>query len=190
MGKELFSICNLGFVILQAHIRELWKSVLVTLTTRFNHNLDIGEKFQLVLPQQYHDEVLRGLHDDVGHLGRDKTLGLVRKPFYWPKMASSVDQKIKNCWRCTSRKTPTNIRAPLGSIKTSQPLELVSLDPLSLEMSKGGYAYILVVTDHFTNYAQAYATTNQSAQTTANVFFNQFVVHYGFPRHIHNDQGR
>ena len=57
-------------------------------------------------------------------------------------------------------------------------------------MSKGGYAYILVVTDHFTKYAQAYSTTNQSAQTTANVFFNQFVVHYGFPRRIHSDQGR
>ena len=154
------------------------------------YNSDIGEKFQLVLPQQYHEEVLRGLHDDVGHLGRDKTLGLVRERFYWPKMASSVDQKIKNCWRCTTRKTPTNIRAPLVSIKTSQPLELVSLDYLSLEMSKGGYAYILVVTDHFTKYAQAYATTNQSAQTTANVFFNQFVVHYGFPRRIHSDQGR
>ena len=28
------------------------------------YNSDIGEKFQLVLPQQYHDKVLRRLHDE------------------------------------------------------------------------------------------------------------------------------
>ena len=56
-------------------------------------------------------------------------------------------------------------RAPLVSIMTSQPLELVCMDFLSLEESKGGVKDILVITDHFTRYAVAVPTKNQTANT-------------------------
>lgn len=63
------------------------------------------------------------------------------------------------------------------------------MDYLSLERSKGGYENVLVITDHFTRYALAVPTKNQTARTTAEAFFNNFVVHYGLPRRIHSDQG-
>ncbi|XP_048248954.1 uncharacterized protein LOC125378132 [Haliotis rufescens] len=63
------------------------------------------------------------------------------------------------------------------------------MDFLTLEPSKGGQQHILVVTDHFTRYAQAYPTRNMTAKTTADVFFHNFVVHYGLPVRIHSDQG-
>ena len=39
-----------------------------------------------------------------------------------------------------------------------------------LENSKGGYDNILVTTDNFTKYAQAFATRNQTAKITAQQF--------------------
>ena len=54
-----------------------------------------------------------------------------------------------------------NIRAPLCNIITSQAMELVCMDFLSVETCKGGYEYILVITDHYTRYAQAYPARNQ-----------------------------
>jgi len=96
---------------------------------------------------------------------------------------------LRTCERCLRRKTPTNVRAPLVSIQTSAPLELVCMDFLTLEPSRGGQQHVLVVTDHFTRYAQAYPTKNMTAKTTAEAFFNNFVVHYGLPRRIHSDQG-
>ncbi|KAH3747333.1 hypothetical protein DPMN_181758 [Dreissena polymorpha] len=39
-------------------------------------------------------------------------------------------------------------------------MEMVCLDFLSLERSKGGYENILVITDHFSRYAQAFPITN------------------------------
>ena len=47
----------------------------------------------------------------------------------------------------------------------------------------------MVITDHFTRYAQAIPTRNQTAKTTAQTLFDNFIVHYGIPQRIHSDQG-
>lgn len=56
--------------------------------------------FQLVLPNVLRPIVLRNLHDDMGHLGIERTLELTRSRFYWPKMAADVERKVKTCERC------------------------------------------------------------------------------------------
>ena len=63
------------------------------------------------------------------------------------------------------------------------------LDPL-MKHSNSLFTYnILVVVDHFTRFAQAYATRNKSARTAANKLYNDFVLRFGFPSRIHHDQG-
>ena len=133
---------------------------------------------------------MKQLHDDLGHQGRDRTLSLVRSRFYWPGLENDVEEKIKNCGRCIRGKTPVKPSAELVNISSSQPMELLCIDFLSLERSKGGHEHILVVTDHFTLYAQAFPPRNQLAKTTAKILLENFVVHYGFPARIHSDQGR
>ena len=79
---------------------------------------------------------------------------------------------------------------PKIPIESSAPMEIVCIDNLSLEPSKGGVENILVITNHFTRYAQAIPTRNQTARTAARVLFNNFIVHYGFQARIHSDQGQ
>lgn len=146
---------------------------------------------QLVLPSCHRKEAFRLLHDEMGHFGRDRMLALMRDRFYWVYMNKDVAQWIASCQRCSRAKHPhLPESAPLTNISTSMPLELVCLDFLSLEKSIGGYESVLVITDHFTKYAQAIPTRNQTAKTTANVLYNNFILHYGIPQTIHSDQGR
>ena len=145
---------------------------------------------QLVLPKSYRKEALRLLHNESGHLGAERTLDLVTNRFYWPRMDADVLLKCQTCERCIQRKRRAQKNAPLVSIKTSAPMELVCMDFLSLEPDYKNTTNVLVITDHFTRYAQAYPTKDQKASTVAKVLWEEFFIHYGFPERLHSDQGR
>jgi transposase InsO family protein len=145
---------------------------------------------QLVLPCDHRRRAFELVHNDMGHLGRDRIVALLKDRLYWTHMDSDVADWLQSCERCMRAKHPhLPESAPLETIKTSQPLELVCIDYLTLEKSKG-FENILVITDHFTKYAQAIPTRNQTARTTARVLYDNFILHYGIPKAIHSDQGR
>lgn len=146
--------------------------------------------YQLVLPVQYRDRALQGLHDDIGHLGPERVLNLARARFYWPKMKESIEKRCQTCERCFRRKAQPQRAAPMVNIRTTYPLELVCMDYLSLEPDSRDTRNILVITDHFTKFAIAVPTKDQKAKTVAKALWENFLVHYGFPSRLHSDQGR
>lgn len=98
-----------------------------------------GESYQLALPADLCDMVMKELHDDMSFDdGIERTVDLIRSRFFWPKMLLAVEQKVKTCERCVRRKTLPEKAAPLVNIKTSRPLELVCMDFLSLHTGDNG----------------------------------------------------
>ncbi len=97
--------------------------------------------------------ILCGLHDDVGHLGRDKTIDLVCQRFYWPGMTADIEIHIRDPHRCLLRKAADHPHSPLVPILASEPMELLAIVFLIIEKGEGGYEYVLVVMDSFTKYS-------------------------------------
>ncbi|KAJ8366474.1 hypothetical protein AAFF_G00353540 [Aldrovandia affinis] len=145
---------------------------------------------QLVLPAALKEKVWQCCHERAGHTGAEKTLAFIRSRFFWPKQAQDVQAWCASCPRCILRKTPVaTTQAPLVSITTTCPLELVAMDFLKLPLSTDGYQYMLVVTDHFTKYSWAIPTRDQMANTTASALWKHVIRYFGSPRRFHSDQG-
>ena len=168
-----------------------WDKLFLCNDILYRRGMVSNQEFQqLVVPLCLRDDIFKALHDDLGHQGRDRTTSLIKQRFFWPGIDSFVKDNVRQCDRCIKRKKNPGKSAELVSINSSAPMEMVCIDYLSLERSKGGFENILVITDHFSRYAQALPTKNQTAKTTARILFDQFIVHYGFPARIHSDQGQ
>ena len=146
---------------------------------------------QVVLPLKYREMIYRVLHTEMGHLGSERVLQLAQQRVYWPLMSSDIEQFTRERCRCIVQRRQQQLAvAPLVSIQTSTPMELVSIDFLALEESTTGCKYILLLVDHFTKYAQAYPTKNKSALTAAKCIWNDFLLRFGLVDRILHDQGK
>ena len=145
---------------------------------------------QIILPEAFHSLVYTELHEKMAHLCPDKVIELAQQRFYWAYMARDITQFIQKKCICVMKKKP-NVpeRAPLIPIDSSSPFEMVAIDFMHLDRCKGGFEYVLVVTDHFTRFTQAYATKTKSSKAAAEKLFNEFIMQYGLPKKIHHDRG-
>ena len=130
-------------------------------------------------------------HDDSGHLGMERILRLLREWFFCPKMAEDVQTHICACDQCLKFKQPQE-KSEMQPILVSYPLELVHLDFLTLrgKSDSSKSVNVLIITEHFTKYAQAYVTSKKTAVVVAKTLWENFLVHYGWPEKILTDQGK
>ena len=104
-------------------------------------------------------------------------------------MMEDTTRHLKQCERCLRFKALPN-KAPLEIVDAAYSMELVHMDYLMIEANEGGKdAHILVMTDHFTWYAQAIVTSSQTAKCKAQNLWDEFIVHYGLQQKNWTDQG-
>ena len=98
--------------------------------------------------------IFRELHENMGHLGFDKVGELVKQRYYWSNRGYDLKTFIEKKCQCLKNKKP-------------QPFEVISLD--YLHDCKEQCKYLLVVVDHFSEYAQAFPTKNKSGRAAAEI---------------------
>lgn len=82
------------------------------------------------------------------------------------------------------------VRTFPGTLLASQPLDIVAIDFTVLERATDGRENVLVVTDVFSKFSQAYPAADQRASTVARLLTERWFYVYGVPKRIHSDQGR
>ena len=81
---------------------------------------------QFVLPKTHRQRATLALHDDYGHFGMEKTVGLPQERFFWPKMIEDVHYHVQTCGKYTRYKQPQE-REKMKPIHWTYPLELFTL---------------------------------------------------------------
>ena len=148
---------------------------------------------RLILPESLRAEVFKQLHSNriAGHLGRDRTIHSVKRRFYWPNLSSDVQRWVQSCNTCTRRKPgPGCGKSSLQQDLSFQVLDRIALDIMGpLPETSDGNLCILVVSEYFTKFTEAYALRDHTALTVADKLVTEFICRYGVPKVIHSDQG-
>jgi hypothetical protein len=144
-------------------------------------------------------EILRRNHDDplAGHFGFRKTLELVKRKYYWPRMDQEIKKYTDECLEC-QRSKPYRHK-PYGEL---QPLPLpkgifdsITMDfitglPPSVGGRTGACDALLVIVDRYTKVVR-YVPCCKTIDATelAEVFVEQWVRDHGMPSSIVTDRG-
>ena len=149
------------------------------------------EYTQLVLPRSLHYTALQHLHNELGHLGLHKTMEAVKQRYYWPGYEGDIHKWIAECAVCQQRSAPQPAaQAPLGTITASHPFDKISWDIMGpLPLTTQGNRYVLVVTDLFSKWTEAFLLKTTDSETLAKVLTDEVIFRYGIPSSLHSDQG-
>ena len=146
---------------------------------------------QIVKPPSQKWLIYQEFHKKIAHLGAERSDHLAKSRVYYPNMEKVITFFInKECPCLASKKQHITAHAPLGTVTSTSPMDIIAVDFLKVDRAAGGYECILVIIDQFMRYAQAHATTNKSAKTAAEKLFNDFVLKFGTPNRILHDQGK
>ena len=150
---------------------------------------------RIILPLDSHllDRVFFYVHQSKfsAHFGRQATLLRASERFYFPKMATYLNARIKKCSTCLAKvKNPSlknTVHKPMRFSYPGEKLFINLIGPLPEAMD--GSKYLLTVQDGFTGYSQAYPIKNKEAEPCAQTFLEKWVCIYGVPEVIHSDKG-
>jgi len=148
---------------------------------------------RIVVPSHMIKTVLFQHHDTVfaGHRGAETTLESLKTRFYWNFMPADVTAYCSSCEKCQIFNYSQLInRAPLKSIVTVRPWQIVGLDYMGpFKRTTRGNIYVIIGVDHFTKFVTGAATATFSAEVTADFLFREIVCKFGMLEKLLSDQG-
>uniref|UniRef100_A0A670J9K7 Gypsy retrotransposon integrase-like protein 1 n=1 Tax=Podarcis muralis TaxID=64176 RepID=A0A670J9K7_PODMU len=153
-------------------------------------------KGALYIPEgELRSKILKQLHDNptAGHFGQHKTMLLVTREFWWPRVREDVKEYVRGCQRCQrakgERAVPAGLLEPLPT--PERPWEVVSVDFMTDLPRARGKAAVMVVVDQLTKMCHFIACSHAvSAEETAKLFVEHVFRLHGAPLRIVSDRGR
>ena len=151
---------------------------------------------RLVIPNDsaLRTRILHECHDTPtsGHLGKDKTIALVKRKFYWTAMDVDIVSYVTSCDAC-QRNKPSQ-QSTMGLLQPlpipHRPWSQVSLDLITqLPRSLAGNDAIVVFVDKVTKMVHYVATTTTvTAPQLATLFLREVVRLHGVPDSLLSDR--
>jgi len=148
---------------------------------------------KVVVPPSFQEQVVEMIHSSPlsGHPGTRKTIELVSRDFFWPKLRKTVRKYISTCDSCirvkASQKHPLGLLQPLPV--PDQKWWVVTMDFITSLPESQGFNSILVFTDKLSKMVHFVPTKDScTAQDCAILFLSQVVRLHGIPKQVISDR--
>ena len=149
---------------------------------------------RIVVPASMQIEIIKEHHSNVvsGHFSWSRTVDLISRQFWWPKMRKSIQSFVQSCTSCQRNKSST--QRPFGLLT---PLEIpdsrwhtVTMDwIMDLPTSSSGFNAIMVIVDKLTKYVHLVPTTKESSsEDVARLFIAHVFQYHGLPKVLISDR--
>jgi hypothetical protein len=149
-------------------------------------------KNRIYVPQGLRQSIIQSEHNSkvAGHFGRDRTLELLTRNFYWMNMERDIRKYCSECDICQRTKAPRHAKHGL-----LHPLELackpwthISTDFITDLPQSEGATIILVVVDRFTKMAHFIPIQKKDSPMVARAYMDNIWKYHGFPEDVVSDR--
>ncbi|GIY12149.1 hypothetical protein CDAR_619541 [Caerostris darwini] len=138
--------------------------------------------------------VLQFCHDNnsVAHPGLARTLKRIEQNYFWQGLYLNVKNYIASCHSCIQRRGfSKTVKAPIQKIPIAEypPFQKCAFDAVGpFVTSSCGNKYLIVISDYFTRYAEAYPVENIQSSSVARVLID-FISRHGIMQTLYSDRG-
>ncbi|CCE34913.1 uncharacterized protein CPUR_08852 [Claviceps purpurea 20.1] len=145
------------------------------------------EPLRTALIQRTHDSYI------TGHPGRDATLAILARGYFWPQQYLAVRQFVRNCAVCNrSKVTRQQGRGLLRPLpvpdRFHSEIAIDFMTELPAE-TDGDPRFLMVISDRLLHSVTLEAMTTMDAEACAKVFVNSHWRFHGFPAALTSDRG-
>jgi Integrase zinc binding domain/Integrase core domain len=169
--------------------------------------LRTGDRLWLAVPPvEYRWDLIGAYHDRLGHSGVSQTLATLHQHFDWPGMKADISAFVEVCHSCQLKHLSAEDVASVATPRMSEPFEHVHVDlagpflraapqqsqrksALKAAEPATQPAYVVVMVDYFTKAAEFAVIPDKSAASVAKAFHNLWILCYGAPALLTNDNG-
>ena len=147
---------------------------------------------QVVIPTSLRSTILTEFHDSLGHFAFDRTYNALKAKYYWPNMYRDVYEYTHSCDMCQRAKPHYHSKpAPLHPLPIESTFDRLHIDFVGpLKTSSEGHKHILVITDSFSKWCEAFPVHSQETDVVAKILYREIFTRYGAPRSIVSDRGQ
>ena len=134
------------------------------------------------------EEVLRQLHDELGHRGIDGTYEKARLRYYWGSLYRDIDCYIHSCEDCQKRR-PHPYDKPLHCTFSLTVFAQVGLDVVHMPAATDGSKYMVEMRDDLSGWAEFKGLRKANSRAVAKFINEVSMARFGCPLLIVNDGG-
>ena len=133
-------------------------------------------------------EIMKEVHDEIGHRGRGATFEQVKRRYQWKGMFADIDDWVKSCEECQKR---TQIRYEEGLHPTWSVLvwDKIGVDIVYMPVSNEG-SFLVLARDDLSGWVEGRAIDAANSYNISKFLYEEVVCRHGCPRRIVLDGGR